>query len=356
MLIGYTHHMIREILEEPKVVQETITRESENARKIAEEINSEDFDIMYITGSGTSYHAGLASQYALSNLAQIVTSLIPASEFHRWIPQRISRKSLLMAISQSGESTDVLRAVRYGIDRGMKVLGITNTPGSTLARLSDYHLTPRSGKELAVPATKSYIAQLIAIFMLSLELARTNLNADEWEELRKTLNNTPNLLDEALRRLDEPIREVADKYADKNLFFILGSGPNYATALEGALKLKETCNVFAEGFATREFLHGPMRLVDDRTPIIMLTYKDEADESLSLIRGFKGFGAPIISIGEEHAELHILSDSFLQLPTGLPKVFSPILYVIPLQLLTYHISVRRGLNPDKPERLRKVVK
>jgi len=355
----HSYHMIKEIFEEPIVVKRTIDEELDRTRKIAEEVKSEGYDMLYITGSGTSYHAGLASQYALSNLTNLMISIIPASEFQRWVPSKISKKVLLMAISQSGESTDVLEAVEAALERKMAVLAVTNTPGSRLARMSDYYLLCKSGREMAIPATKTYVTQLTTVFMLSIELADESINSEELTRLRNGLYEAPQLIGEALESLDVQIQEIAEKYQDRNLLFLLGSGPNYATALEGALKLKETCTIFAEGFATREFLHGPIRLVDERTPIIMIVPPDEIDTCLDLSQSLRNFGAPVIIISERSgnsAKLIESSDETILVPSGLPKIFSPILYVIPLQLFAYYSSISRGLNPDRPEKLAKVVK
>jgi len=355
----FAHHMIKEIFEEPSVVRRTIEEERDRTRKIAQEISSSGFDMIYIAGSGTSYHAGLASQYALSNLTNLMTSIIPASEFQSWIPTKIPRKVLLMAISQSGESSDVLEAAEAALGRGMTLLAVTNTPSSKLAEMSDYHLLPKSGKELAIPATKTYVTTLMSIFMLSVELARGTVDPEELRRIRDLLYRAPRSLEETLRSLNSRIRDIAQRYRDTNLLFLLGGGPNYATALEGALKLKETCTIFAEGFATREFLHGPMRLVDERTLVIMLVPPDEVDVYLSLSSSLRGFGAPVIMISEEGEGSDVLSDSSdeaILVPSELPKVFSPILYIVPLQLFAYHSAVSRGLNPDRPEKLTKVVK
>jgi len=355
----FSHHMIKEIFEEPNVVQRTIEEERDRTRKIAQEIRSSGYDMIYITGSGTSYHAGLASQYALSNLTNLVTSIIPASEFQRWVPAKIPRKVLLMAISQSGESSDAIEAAEAALGRGMSLLAVTNTPGSRLAEMSHYCLLPKSGKELAIPATKTYVTQLMSISMLAVELARETVNPEELARIRDGLYGAPKSLKEVLQSLNGRIRDIAERYRHMNLLFLLGGGPNYATALEGALKLKETCTIFAEGFATREFLHGPMRLVDERTLVTMMVPPDETDVYLSLGSSLRNFGAPVIMISEEWGGSDMLggsSDEAILLPPGLPKVFSPILYIIPLQLFAYHSAVSRGLNPDRPEKITKVVR
>lgn len=353
--------MIKEIFEEPEVIRRTIVEEKENIRRIASLLRAENYEMTYITGSGTSYHAGLASQYALSNLTDMIVSAIPASEFNRWVPQSLSRKTLLIAISQSGESADIINAVKAALKRRMSILAVTNTLGSTLTSLADYTIFPRSGREVAVPATKTYVAQLVTIFMLALEMASfKEKHPADIENLRKSLFNVPELIEDIFRSSSGIIREAAKKYKDGNLMFILGSGPNYATALEAALKLKETCMVFAEGFATREFLHGPIRLVDERTLVIMICPSDEIDDYVSLSSSFKGFGASIISIIEKdessRKSLANISNDVFYVPPGLPKIFSPIIFVVPIQMFAYYLSIFRGLNPDMPEKLTKVVR
>lgn len=354
----YPHHMLKEIFEEPEALRRTINLEQERIRKIASEVTAENYEMIYITGSGTSYHAGLASQYALSNLTGLVASALPASEFHRWVPSRISRKTLLMAISQSGESSDVLEAAESASQRGISLLAITNTFGSTLARKADFCIFPRSGRELAIPATKTYVTQLMAIFMFSIDLALSRRN-NEFKEIKERLYKAPQAVEYTLKSLRPLIQEAAGRFKDKNAIFLLGSGPNYATALEGALKLKETCRTFAEGFATREFLHGPMRLVDKRTLMIIMASSNETEDTIRLGDSLRNFGASVIFISEtsRYAErLAEISDEMFLVPSGLPRVFSPLLYVLPLQIFSYYMSISKGLNPDKPEKLTKVVK
>lgn len=353
----FPHHMIREIYEQPDVVEATLGESSKGIQDLANEIRSKYYKMIYVTGSGTSYHAGLAGQYALSTLTRLVTSLIPASEFPLWIPPTIPRKTLLIAVSQSGESSDVLAAAKAALDRKMDVLAVTNTAGSSLTKISHYTLLTRASEELAVTATKSYVAQLAVIFLFSLELAsKKKFWTEELTQLRRKLFITPKFMTKTINSIDSQMRQLANMYSDKNLFFLLGSGPNYATALEGALKLKEACNIFAEGFANREFLHGPIQLVDERTPVLFIVPANEIDSSFSLMESLRKFGAPIISISEKKTKLREVATEIICVPKGFPKVFSPILYIIPLQLFTYHSSMARGLNPDKPGKLVKVVK
>jgi len=348
--------MLREIREEPKVVEATLNKNLNRIETIAAQIQSEHYDLIYLTGSGTSHHAGLACQYVLLNLGAPVTSLIPASEFPSWIPSTTGRKALLIAISQSGESSDILRAANTALSRRMDILAVTNTENSSLAKLSQNAILTQAGKEMAVTATKTYIAQLAALFLFSLNLADTRELHSDLSHLRQRLFDAPALIEEVIRSTNAQILGVAEKFRDRNFFFILGSGSNYATALEAALKLKEACNVYAEGFATREFLHGPIQLVNDRTPVIFILSSDEVKDLFSSMDSVKRFGAPVISFCDGENGLGEVSTEICIIPKSFPRIFSPILYIVPLQLLAYYGSVVRGLNPDKPEKLAKVVK
>ena len=352
----FAHHMLREIGEEPKVVEATLKQSRKAVARIAEEVKSKDYRLVYITGSGTSYHAGLACQYVMFHFGTALTSLIPASEFPFWVPSTIDRKALLMAISQSGESADALKAADTALDRGMDILAVTNTKGSTLARKAQYTLLTRAGKELAVTATKSYIAQLTILYLFALESAERGGTSGDLTVLRQRLFETPRLISEVLESYNDTMLRLAEDHKDKSLFFALGSGPNYATALETALKMKEACNIFAEGFASREFLHGPIQLVNEKTPVIFIMSSDEVEDLMSLLRSVRRFNAPIISVSDDKEELRDISSETISVPKSLPTIFSPILYIVPIQLFAYYSSVSRGLNPDKPEKLTKVVK
>jgi len=356
--LKFAHKMIEEIYEESRVIEAFVDEGFKQVQEIAAAILSKRYEMVYITGSGTSYHAGLAGQYALSTLTRLITSLIPASEFPLWIPSKPTRKSLLIAISQSGESSDVITAAKAALNKDMDVLAITNTPNSTLMKMSQYTLLTRAGEELAVTATKSYITQLMVLFSFSVECAKLQgtevVNA---VQLQKKLSIAPGIIGETIDSVNDQMRQLAHKYSHQNFFFLLGSGPNYATALEGALKLKEACNIFAEGFASREFLHGPIQLVDKKTSVFFILTEDQLERSLSEIRRMRGFDASVLSIFEKmDRRLKEVSTELVCVGAGFPKVFSSMLYIVPLQLFAYYSSVARGLNPDKPEKLSKVVK
>jgi len=345
--------MLREINEEPKAASDTLNNIVKQSSDIRSFLSSGRYDMIYTTGSGTSYHAGLAGQYAIGTLSKRTVSSIPASEFRRWLPVLV-REFLLLAFSQSGESVDVLDAVRLALERDASILAITNTPKSALSKMARYVLLTRAGNELAVTATKTFISQLAAVYLLSLELGVKSSEVKRW---RTWLLNVPDLVGKTIKLNAKLTEELAGKHKDKSFFFILGSGPNYVVALEGALKLKEACNVFAEGFASREFLHGPVQLVNERTPIVLIVPPHELQgESASLIKDLRRFKAPVIAVSEEEGEIEKACEMLLPVPKGAPEVFSPILNVVPLQLLAYYLSVSRGLNPDKPEKLSKVVR
>jgi glucosamine--fructose-6-phosphate aminotransferase (isomerizing) len=348
--------MLKEILEEPIVVKNTLEKNQRTVEKIVDEIRIKKYGRVYITGSGTSYHAGLACQYVLFNLGLTIVSLIPASEFQSWIPSTIDSKTLVIAISQSGENVDILNVLDLSLNRGLDVLAVTNTRSSTLANKATYTLLTYAGEELAVTATKSYIAQLAILFLFSLESARSRKKNGELEFYREKLLETPELIEKILKLSNNDVLKMSEKYGDKNLFFILGSGSGYVTALETALKLKESCNIYAEGFASREFLHGPIQLVNDKTPVIFILSSDEVESLLSLINSVRRFGAPVISVSDDEKKIKNFSTDVVYVPKNFPKIFSPIIYMPPLQLFAYYSSVIRGLNPDKPEKLSKVVK
>ena len=356
--LKFHHKMIEEIFEEPKVTEAFLTKGFKQVEEVASEIGSKQYEMVYITGSGTSYHAGLAAQYAISTLTRRITSLIPASEFASWIPSKPTRKSLLIAVSQSGESSDVLAAAKGAQSKGIDVLAVTNTEGSSLMKMAQYAVLTKAGEELAVTATKSHIAQLMALFSLSAQLAeKEETGRSDGARLKRQLFNAPKIIRETIDSVNAPVKQLADRYSHQNFFFLLGSGPNYSTALEGALKLKEACNIFAEGFASREFLHGPIQLVDQKTSLFFLLTEDQVENALQEIKSVRRFGASVFSVFDrKNGQLKEASSELIRVPSGFPKVFSSLIYIIPLQLFAYYSSVARGLNPDKPEKLTKVVK
>jgi len=351
------HNMIKEINEQPAAIANTLRVAFAQARKIVDLLDVENVEMIYFTGSGTSYHACLAANYALSSLTRIFSTTLPASEFSSWVKQGSRPATVLVAISQSGESSDVLAAAKSAAESKMRTIGVTNSTGSSLATQTDFQLFSMAAEEKAVTATKSYTATLAATYALVLELGRAVAHeSDSYERLAEALKKTADQVDETIRLCDGSTRTLASRFIDRELYFVLGSGPNYSTALEGALKLKESCNLYAEGFASREFLHGPIQLVDARTPVFLLRGFDESERTGSLEKSFLGFGAPTVVIKQKNDVSDVGSAYGVEVAADVEEAFSPLVYVIPLQLYAYYLSLERGLNPDRPGKLTKVVK
>ena len=337
--------MLREIHEQPVALRRTLDQTRDEAEAIAER-NARKIKMIYFTGSGTSYHTCIAANYVVSRVTDYPSSTLPASEFSAWTGKiKHHSGTWLIAISQSGESRDVIDAVRSAKLSRMRVLTVTNDAQSRLAKLADFSIASQAGKEEAVTATKSFTATLLATYEFITALTKR-------DELKTELQELPNLVDETLRSCEKKCRKLASKFRNREFFFLLGSGANYASALEGALKLKESCNLYAEGFATREFLHGPMQLVDRRTPIFILQ-REFSDELSELTDRFKRLGAPTIIVGPH---IGVSESDTIEIASGVNEMFQPLTYVIPLQLFAYYSSISRGLNPDQPTKLKKVVR
>ena len=349
--------MLREIHEQPKAVGDTLREEFAHARTVLQELDASKITMVYFTGSGTSYHACLAANYALSALTRISSTTLPASEFSSWVKQNVQTKTVVVALSQSGESVDALAAVRSAATAGMRTIGITNADQSSLAKQTEFHLFGRAGEEKALAATKSYTATLAAAYALVMELARSIVpDSENIELLERGLRNAADQMQLTLTLSEDQARILASKFADRQLHFMLGSGPNYPTALEGALKLKECCNLYAEGFATREFLHGPMQLVDSRTPVFLLQRSNESEQVAQLAKSFLKFGAPTVVIKRKDEDIMAEGFDTIYVAPDIEEIFSPLVYVIPLQLYAFYSALERGLNPDSPVKLTKVVK
>jgi glucosamine--fructose-6-phosphate aminotransferase (isomerizing) len=350
--------MLQEILEEPAALRETLTAVGSSCRNIASEMTRGRIGLIYFSGSGTSYHAALASQYLLSSSSTMPANSIPASEFEAWVRAPSDAGNVLIAISQSGESVDVLSAVETAKKRGIKSVAITNNPSSQLAKASDFAVLTRAGPEKAVTATKTFVSCLAASFLLALELieaSQSYVGADGGlSVLRQELAGAPQAVQETIKLCTDRAKVTAGSYRRNSLFFLLGRGANYATALEGALKLKESCNVMAEGHAAREFLHGPMQLVDESTPVIAISTKSDYESLEPLSESFRRLGAPVLRV----SEVNVPRSEEVQLIVtgGLSEPLSPLAFIVPIQLFAYHSAVSRGLNPDQPTKLTKVVK
>lgn len=341
---GYNHFMLKEIHEQPEAVKNTLLEASE-IKKIVQDFPK--FNRVCFVACGTSYHASLTGKYLLENLLGIPTDVILASEFE-YSAGTLDEKTLVIVITQSGETADTLKALRHA-NRRAKSLAIVNVLGSTVTREAEYVIYTRAGPEIGVAATKTYVSQLTCIYLLAIFMSKK-------EELLEQLNNLPQYMESALEKEDS-IKKIAQKYMDASDFFFIGRGFSYPTALEGALKLKEVTYIHGEGYAAGELKHGPLALIDDDVPVVAVAPPGKShDKTLSSVEEVKSRGAKIIGLGSlEDDVLKSKVHDFIGFEDEIDEMFQAIPYVIPLQLLSYHISVLRGIDPDKPKNLAKCV-
>jgi glucosamine--fructose-6-phosphate aminotransferase (isomerizing) len=350
---GYPHFMLKEIHEQPKAIRDALHGNAEIIHSVAEEIAK--YDRIFIVAMGTSYHAGLVGKYLFQRLAKRVPIVEDASEFRYELEDVIDENTLVIAITQSGETADTLAAMKLAKKKGAKVLAIVNVVGSMATRIADFTLYTHAGPEIGVAATKTYTTQLTVLTMLALELARVLGTAEEeyLKRLEKELNAVPELVERVLKH-DSALRELAEGLKEKRDFFYIGRGISVPTALEGALKLKEISYIHAEGLSAGELKHGPLALLEEGVPVVAIAPSGRTfDKVVSNIEESKARGAYIISVGDR-AELMRVSDVFLEMPR-MDELLTPIVYVVPLQILAYHLAVLRGNDPDKPRNLAKSV-
>lgn len=348
---GHPHFMIKEIFEQPKAIKDTLKIPDVFLERAARLLG----DRIYLTGSGTSYHACLSASYIFSGLLGLDMRPIISSEFGDSVSAL--KDATIIAVSQSGETADTLNAVRYAKAKGAKVVGITNTLGSSITVLSDAYICTQSGPEIGVAATKTFLTQLLALDLLGLRLGLTTGRLSESEHLSimGEMSRLPRMVEEVLSKSQE-IKGLALKYSTKQNAFFLARGANVATALEGALKLKEISYIHAEGYPAGESKHGPISLVE---PNFLCVFVAPGDNTRSKIIGnimeMKARGAEILSIiTEGDQELKEVSDNYIEVPKT-HNILYPILCTVPLQLFAYYVATFRGLDPDKPRNLAKSV-
>lgn len=342
--------MIREIREGPDSFRETLEALGRMETLSAEILSR--YRCLITCSSGSSYHAGLALSYAASRLAGIEAYSILSSEYSEHIHSYIGGDHLLIAISQSGESADTLRAAKLAVAKGVDVLAITAAPGSTLASLARYVVGVRCGVEMAVPATKSFTAQLAAAYSLALGLASAK-SGGGLEDLRSELERLPSLLRQTIEHTGGAAARLSKELARVRDVFILGYGPSYIAALEASLKLKETCGLHAEAYSVREFRHGPISLLERGVACILIMPPEPGDclEVFERVASeAEASGAQTITLSHEARR----DESEITLPQT-AHVFATAPEVIPFQLLAYYTALEKSMDPDKPRLLRKVV-
>ena len=350
---GFPHFMLKEIYEQPRAIRDAIHGNADVIRTVAEEIAK--YEKIFIVAMGTSYHAGLVGKYLLQRLAKRVLVVEDASEFRYEFDDLVDEDSLVIAITQSGETADTLAAMKLAKRKGAKVLAIVNVVGSMATRIADLTLYTHAGPEIGVAATKTYTTQLTVLTMLAIELARVLGTADEsyLNALEEGLNAIPELVESVLKH-DESLRELAESLVDRRDFFYIGRGISVPTALEGALKLKEISYIHAEGLSAGELKHGPLALLEDGVPVVAIAPSGRTfDKMVGNMEESRARGAFVISLGDR-GELKRLSDVLIEMPET-DELLTPILYAVPLQLIAYHLAVLRGNDPDKPRNLAKSV-
>ena len=358
---GYEHFMIKEINEQPDVIKKTINSlifdnkiKLENANLNEEELKS--FDNLYIVACGSAYHVGICAQYIFEDLARIPTRVEIASEF-RYRKPILNKNTLVIIISQSGETADSLAALREAKNKGVKTLAIVNVVGSSIAREADYVLYTLAGPEIAVATTKAFSTQLIAIYILATELAKINkkINNEYYNELINEIKNIPEKVQIILNTLTEKIQKISSKFSNIHDAFYIGRGLDYAISLEGSLKLKEISYIHSEAYASGELKHGTISLIEDNTLVIGIATQEEIyEKTISNLVEVKSRGAYVIVITTEDKDVSKVANDTIIIPKT-NKYFSPSLSVIPLQLIGYYITVSKGLDVDKPRNLAKSV-
>ncbi len=367
---GFKHFMLKEIFEQPRAVRDTwLGRVSQDTGKVfldEMEITEADFkniNKVYITACGTSWHAGLAGKYMIERLAKVPVEVDYASEF-RYRDPITGSDALTILITQSGETADTIAAQRESKAKGSKTLAICNVVGAMIAREAAGTIYTHAGPEIGVASTKAFTAQLTALFEFALYLGqlRGTLSAEEAKTLISELARIPGKLETILTR-EEEVEDLAKQYSRAQDFLFLGRGIHYPIALEGALKLKEISYIHAEGYPAGEMKHGPNALIDENLPVVILATKDDNDEhsvlryekTISNLKEVKARSGKVIAIATEgDEEIKESADHVIYVPHA-PEILSPILEIVPLQLLAYHIAVRRGCDVDQPRNLAKSV-
>ena len=348
---GFSHFMLKEIYEQPKAISDTLIGRLSG---LDLKIKFKKIDKIVIIACGTAFNAGLVGKYAIEKWGNIPVDVELASEY-RYREPSLNEKTLVIPISQSGETMDTLMALRYAKSKGAKILSVCNTNGSTIARESDSVLYTHAGPEIAVASTKAFATQLVAMYLIGLEIGRklNTLAKKEIDVICEELSQLPARVEQILETV-EPLRETTRKFKSAESILFLGRHVGYPTALEGALKLKELAYMHAEGFAGGELKHGPIALIDKGTPVIAIMPSQDsvlAEKMSSNIQEVKARGAVVIVISEYEFSG---ADHLIRIPK-VTQLMQPVLAVVPLQVIAYEMAVVRGNDVDQPRNLAKSV-
>jgi len=350
--MGYPHFTLKEIYQQPDVIRDTLRAAPAELRKLAKLLL--EARRVYLIACGTSYHAALVGKYALAKLADLSVEAVVSSEFQESC--RLDSKTVILAITQSGETADTLKAVRAAREHGAKVACLTNVVGSSITRESDLVCHTYAGPEISVVATKTFAAQVTYLLMLAVHLARgKGLSKQGTDKLIANLAKLPDAARAVIFGAEPQVKKLAKRYRDIQDIYLIGRGIGYPVVLEGALKLKEITYIHSEGMPAGELKHGTLALISEGTPVIAVVPPGECRARMvGNIEEVRARGATVIAIAEESDDVKEHVDEFIPIPPT-EELFTPLLYIIPLQLLAYHITVERGQDPDRPRSLAKSV-
>ncbi len=360
---GYEHFMLKEIYEQPNGVKETLVRRlDENGDIKLDDIKMTKEDLekinkVYIIACGTAYHAGLVGKYAIEKFAKIPVTCDIASEF-RYNDPFVDENTLVILVSQSGETADTLASLRYAKDKGARIMSVTNVVGSSIARESDDVFYTWAGPEVSVASTKAYTTQLVSFYMIALDFAikKGSITKEYYHEMIEKLKQMPEKVTKVLEQENYIKEDIAKSIKDKDNAFYLGRGLDYSIAMEGALKIKEISYIHAEAFAAGELKHGTIALIEKGTPVIAIATQDSLFEKMvSNMEEVRARGAYVIAVAKEkNKEVEKSADKVIYIP-DVDDILSSILTVLPLQLLSYYAAIERGCDVDKPRNLAKSV-
>lgn len=362
---GFRRHMLREIYEQPAALERAILAHLGSSGLLGTQLDAIESSFrtarrIVIAASGSSRHAGLAGEIMLEDRADIAVDVEYASEFA--CRTHVGPIATVIVISQSGETSDTVAAQRTARELNAETIAITNVEHSTLAREATVPLYTNAGPELSIPATKSFTSQLAVLYMLALHVARKR-NCSTTDENVAAFRNIPSVIDTCLSEWDASMAECASRYKGAPGFLFVGRAIHYAIAREGALKVKETSYVHAEGYPTGELLHGPQALVDENLPVVAIVTCDRQDpdsvvryeKSLAVLEKIKSEGGKLIALATEDCkEIRRFSDHVIFIPRT-PELLLPLVEVVPLQLFAYHIATMKGYDVDRPRNLVKAV-
>lgn len=357
----YRHFMLKEIFEQPSAVSNTLEGRTHKGRVLVESFGADAKNVfnkiehVQIVACGTSYHSGMVARYWFESIAGLSCDVEIASEF-RYRKSFVRKNSLLVTISQSGETADTLAALRLSKKIGyLASLAICNVAGSSLVRESDLNILTRAGTEIGVASTKAFTTQLVSLALLVLALGEKNICDEDRAQHLAELNKLPSLIEETLK-LDDKIKALAEEFSEKNHALFLGRGDQYPIAMEGALKLKEISYIHAEAYAAGELKHGPLALIDSEMPIIVVAPNNELINKLkSNVEEVRARGGILYVFADENTDFSSGDTTrVIRLPT-IESWVAPVVYAVPLQLLSYHVAIIKGTDVDQPRNLAKSV-